>query len=191
MLEDLPPESQTKGFEVLAVLSVVFAQQQQISLKRLRVSNRPTEQRNTNPRILGIIVDGRQASTCRPEKPEGCELLRIPLRSQIPLRAQLDIGRRDWLEAKANTSPQREDITVEWFSTHGEFDLRRTVYSGQIPPQHSPWPMWLPQDYLGQQLPLDTEVQIIAIARDNRGGVDWLSTRIALTAEQTSTKNPD
>lgn len=179
-LDPLPPDQQKTGAEAIVVLATSFQKQQQITLKRIRLSNRPKSEQNTNPVLLGMKINNDPVQTCRPENPDTCKLYTVPAQKEAEIQVVLDLSRQDRLPNQPNQPERNEDITIEWFATQGSFDLRHTVRSGETPPKDSPWPKWKPSDFKGNPLPPGQEVQIVAIARDSRGGTDWISLRLSL-----------
>ncbi len=179
-LDPLPTDKQKAGSQALAVLATLFKGQRQISLKSILLSTRLSTEQNTNPRLTGMKVFGQSVTTCRPKAPEQCKATTVPALKKVDLSATLDPSRQDKLPPEKGKKERREDITITWFSTQGSFELRRTIRSGEDPPKHSPWPKWRPFDFKGQPLPVGQVVKIIAIARDSRGGVDWLSLTLRL-----------
>lgn len=179
-LDPLPSDKQKQGADALVVLATLFRGQQQVTLKKVRLSTKSKSQQNTNPRLTGMKINGKEAEACRPENANECNLVIVPAEKDVEVEAFLDPTRQDSLPPTDGGVAQNEDITIEWFATQGSFTLRRTLRSGANPPEHSPWPKWQPYDFTGKALPQGLEVQIIGIARDKRGGVDWLSLRIIL-----------
>ncbi len=149
-------------------------------MKSVTLSTKPKSEQNTNPSLTGMSIDGKTADTCRPEDPSACRLVIVPAEKDVEVQATVDTSRQDPLPPEEGKPAKNEDITIEWFATQGSFSFRRTIRSGETPPNHSPWPKWQPYDFTGKPLPQGMEVQIIGIARDRRGGVDWLSLRIVL-----------
>lgn len=181
-LDKVPKQKQEEGGEAVFVLAALRGKVRQISLKRVRISSKKKTVRNTNPRLISLSINNQPVSSCRPEDKEKCTVLRHPIDRSLSLRVVHDALRQDPLPTVKGKKPRKEDIVIEWFATDGEFSTRQTVLSGETPPRNSPFPTWSPTDYKGQKLPLNREVQIIALARDGRGGIDWLSTRIVLIA---------
>ena len=78
-----------------------------------------------------------------------------------------------------------------WYATEGEFQGRNTFYEGESNGKDTRWPKWFPNDYKGVPLKQGTEILIVAVARDYRGGTDWLAFRIKLGAPDPSIPTPE
>lgn len=179
-LNTLPEQNKLTGAEAVLVLATTKEKQQQISIKRVRISGKPKAQQNTNPVLTGFFLNGKQVSSCRQDNVEDCTIQTFPADKPIALKVAVDPSRQDPLPATKVKPARKEDIQIRWYATAGEFSLTNTVISGQGADKNSPFPTWNPNDYKGLPLKAGITVQVIAIAKDNRGGVDWLSVRFKL-----------
>lgn len=131
-----------------------------IALKRITVSENSTS--NRNPKIVGIAMGGERFSE----------------RSAFGFPAGVDVAlgvevSPDSLEHYVRFLPdgrseeRDEAITVSWYSTAGRFGRRRTTAGEanrfRAPDENGPPPK-----------PADGRVTLWMVARDGRGGTDWL-----------------
>lgn len=169
-----------KGLDAQVVLAATKGELNQISVKRVKLSTKPADQQNTNPRLTGFTINDLPVTSCRTEDPEKCEPHTYAANQRLVIKVTQDPKSQDPITDPNDPRQKREDFRVDWYATAGEFNLSSTFISGEEPPRDSPWPEWYPNDYKGADLKEGTELTIIAIARDLRGGTDWLAVRIKL-----------
>ena len=179
-LQALPEKERQVGADVMLLLNVQQGTQKQTSLKRIRVSQKPKAQRNTNPQIQDILLDGEPVSSCLPDQAQQCETLTISADKNLKIRVSLAPNTQDPIPTSKDPN-RREDIQIFWFATAGEFDVGSTIHSGANPPAHSIWPTWFPNDHEGTPLRAHTILRIVALAQDRRGGFDWKQIILKLT----------
>ena len=183
-LSKLPKADQFKGREVLLVSLLTFKGKQQTSLKRIKLSTKPKEQRNRNPVALSFQLKDKDVSTCTRGKPFGCDVLESPANVPIELKIRVDLKSRDTLppNEQKELKQEEEDFRISWYATNGELDNSSTYLVGGKNPPAPQWPKWYPNTFEGKKLKEGDTIQLYALVSDYRGGIDWISIRIKLTA---------
>ena len=111
------------------------------------------EERNVNPDISDLLIDGKDAAeTVTP----GSDVeLSVSNRTEV-LQRYIDSGGREY----------DEEVTLTWYATAGEFSTPVTFGSDLDTV------LTLPTDLT------ETQVDVLVVARDGRGGTDYLSAQI-------------
>ncbi len=132
-----------------------------IALKRITVSQAPEP--NHNPDLVGLSSGGvRFTDRSAFGFPAGVD---VPLAALVSDESFEHYVR---LLPDGRNEERDETITVSWYSTAGRFGRRRTT-AGEANLFRGPGPEGPPP------VPQDGRVRLWAVARDGRGGTDWLS----------------
>tara|TARA_B100000609_G_C17218901_1_gene438531 strand:- start:1815 stop:2834 length:1020 start_codon:yes stop_codon:yes gene_type:complete len=171
-------EEKEKGADALLILTASYDGLQQISLKNVLISSKTEENRNHNPKITGFLADEKSITSCMPGEADKCDEITVPIGGKLKIKAEIDPASQDELTSTVDGVKFKEDIQILWYATEGEFDRSASIFSGKNPPQHTEDPYWYPNDFRGQALKEGLQVNIVAIARDRRGGFDWRMIRV-------------
>jgi hypothetical protein len=164
-LEAATGQTQTDTLPLLVGLSVQAQEETTRAVKRITVRLRGDAERNRNPTLLGLSLDGQQMTELSSP---------VPVGSRVKLRPLLAADSRQIYRRPDEDFDRVEDHLFSWFSTAGEFADPRTILD--VDPQGRP----LEEDEFtvpdGPGL-----IQLWLVVRDGRFGEDWLTQLIDVT----------
>jgi hypothetical protein len=141
------------------------------------------EDRNRNPALLGLLVDGE------PHDPNEERVIDLSEGTRLSLQALVntDDAQSYTFPDPANPSERlpalREQYQIAWHTTHGSFRNGRTFFAEGVAP---PAELQMNQLRLAQRRaaqPGDL-VRVWVVLRDDRGGVDWGEWRFRIAETQ-------
>lgn len=169
-LVELP--SCDRGFPVtIRLVATTTDGQEEIAIRELNLLTAEESVRddvNTNPRVLGLLVDGTTAASGSPVAVTLDEPITLQLLANVE-----DAQRYEPIEDDGSRGEEtREILSAAWFTTRGRMEKEVTYYAEDIAPATELQSNVLELDRGTEAAPGEI-VTLFVVLRDDRGGVDW------------------
>jgi hypothetical protein len=171
-----------RGFPVQIKVTVSSGTRTATAVRELRLRFDPATEPNRNPTIEGL--EARQEEDLFVPMTEQ-NALTLPRDDKTDIRAIVpDAASETYMGKDNDLRPAivREQLVLTWFIESGDTKSERTTYiPGDIPLKTLVTNEWTPariKDYARDR------ARIIAVLRDNRGGVAWTEGAVTLGAEK-------
>lgn len=136
-----------------------------LAIKRIRVSTASSGERNVNPQLDGVFVDGLKHDEDAPlEANPGVTYRLVPQLSAGSLQVYTDVY------TDGTAASRVEEPYFSWYTTAGDFEEYYSEYSiddGAM--------MWTAPSGSSQ-----TDAEVIVVVWDRRGGIDWTRFQVHL-----------
>ncbi len=169
-LVELP--SCDRGFPVtIRLVATTSDGQEEIAIRELNLLTADEAARddvNTNPRVLGLLVDGVSAQVGEPVEVALDQKISLQLLANVE-----DAQRYEPIEDDGTRGEEtREILSAAWFTTRGRLEQDVTYYAEDIAPATELQANVLELDR-GTEAVAGEIVTLFVVLRDDRGGVDW------------------
>jgi hypothetical protein len=165
------------GFPVQVKLTVETADEEIVTLRRLRLRFDPDSEPNANPTIEGLTAEVGGEEVELGDAPD----VSLPRRSETTIHAQVPeeaSERYTRLDDDGQPEERSERIILTWFVESGDTGDERTIFiEDSVSLEDATENEWEPD---GEDDYPDDESLLVVVVRDGREGVTWRSGRVAL-----------
>lgn len=167
-----------KGFPVTISLDVSDGTTSIRAVKEMVLLYDPDDERNTNPVLTGFAVQPDGGGEAIALLPEPTVVARLERNLNHRFSVDLSESSSEEFTPSGADEPTRESLVVTWFVEGGELEkIRTSYYPGETTlesAETNDWTTPTADDFE------PGEMRVYTVLRDGRGGIDWISSRVAL-----------